>query len=481
MARFAATAAPRRRSTRSSRRASDGWSDLARRLPAREHRSLTLAVGFLVIVAITGGASRGDELAQVFVRLASLAVVGLLLLGRPKITPLAVRPGLIMLALASALIALQLIPLPWALWTALPGREMYARTDSLVGVGELWRPISLAPDRTWNALLSLMVPLAMLCVLARLNQRQRAALLPWVLGLIGLGVLLMLLQLAVGGTWLIYAPVSTQPPAGLFQNRNHQALMLVFGLPLLAIWANGPGRLSPSLKLMIAAGAVATLLVFTPATGSRAGLVLGAASLVMTFPLVWRAAAERLGRVRRRQRRPLLIGAGIATVVVLLIGLGFSRAVSVQRLMSLNLADDVRRQLFPRVVEMGRTFFPVGSGAGSFDPAFRRFEQLGDLKTTYFNQAHNDVAQLLIEGGLLFWLLLGAGLAWLARRMVVVWRRPGDRSATRLSRAASVCILLVFFASFVDYPLRTPLHMALLALFSVWLFDDPRERSEEVG
>ena len=46
-----------------------------------------------------------------------------------------------LLAMAIALVGLQLVPLPPALWTALPGREGLATAAQLAGFPQPWRPL----------------------------------------------------------------------------------------------------------------------------------------------------------------------------------------------------------------------------------------------------------------------------------------------------------------------------------------------------
>ena len=53
------------------------------------------------------------------------------------------RVPLILLGALAALMAIQLIPLPPGIWTALPGRERYLEAAAAIGIPQPWRPISL--------------------------------------------------------------------------------------------------------------------------------------------------------------------------------------------------------------------------------------------------------------------------------------------------------------------------------------------------
>ena len=61
---------------------------------------------------------------------------------------------LLLLALgAVALIALQMLPLPPSLWMQLGGRQIIVDGNATLGLGAPWLPLSLAPYRTFDALL----------------------------------------------------------------------------------------------------------------------------------------------------------------------------------------------------------------------------------------------------------------------------------------------------------------------------------------
>ena len=62
-------------------------------------------------------------------------------------------------------------------------------------------------------------------------------------------------------------------------------------------------------------------------------------------------------------------------------------------------------------------------------------------------------------------------VTWFARQSFKAWRsrEPGEDRA--VARAGSVIILIALLGSLVDYPLRTPLMMAIFAIACGWLAD----------
>ena len=124
-------------------------------------RFTILAYGaFLCRVALTGGSSRFDAASQPLARLAAIALIAALIVHQDGRDRRACRPGLWFLAAVAGLIAVQLIPLPPAIWTLLPGREQYLAAAVAAGEHQPWRPINLTPDRGWNSLFALLPPAA---------------------------------------------------------------------------------------------------------------------------------------------------------------------------------------------------------------------------------------------------------------------------------------------------------------------------------
>jgi hypothetical protein len=440
--------------------------------------------GLLFVLALIGGSSRADEPVQIVVRLIAVAALATAILLRPVRFDQPTRLVALALAVAGLTIALQLIPLPPRLWSALPGRSLYAEQDKLVGMTNLWRPLTLSPDRTWNALLSLLVPLAAVALTVRLNRRQRHGMLPVLVAALGVATLVQLVRLMTGSGWPFYFLSIDAGGSGMFANRNHQALWLAMGFPLLATWVveSDLSSLSPQLRQIIAGMGAITLMILIPATGSRTGLVLGTMAIAMAVVILWKLVVQMVRRIRRRTMRWLAVSFTAGVIIGTgALAVGLSRAEGVRRLMSMDVAGDTRTRLLPRVLEMTALYFPAGVGFGSFEPAFRRFERLQDLKQTYFNQAHDDLLQIVLEGGALGAVLLVAALTLLFARSIRVWRGAGTSRSNRMARLASFLLALMVAASVVDYPLRTPFLSALAALVTIWLFEPTAVDEQEDG
>lgn len=431
--------------------------------------SFALLAALLVCLWIAGGASRADVAGQAIVRgvATGALVLAFLLGGRPAIAR--AKPVAVLLALTLALPLAQLVPLPPMVWNALPGRAMLDGIGLAVGQGEPWRPSSIVPGATANAVAALIVPVAVLILLAGLRE-ERAWLPGLLLGLVTASMLVGLLQ--VSGAGFDNPLVNDNPgvASGLFANRNHFALFLALGCLLASGWVFARAR--PGWRGPVGLGLVLLFTLTILASGSRAGTGLGVVALAIALGLSWRGLRTAL-RQRPRWVLPTCI-AVMASLIAALVAISVEadRAISINRVLAEDASEDMRGRALPAVLAMIRDYFPVGSGVGSFDPVFRLHEPFALLKPTYFNHAHNDFLEIVLDAGLPGLLLLVAALTWWGWASVRAWRAaPGPGGM--LPRLGSAMLLLVFVASLFDYPARTPLIMAMVVIAAVWLCDRP--------
>lgn len=451
---------------------------MSRHSLARFHPSLSfvLLVALLVILWLAGGASRENVAGQVISRAAAWAaiVVAVLFARRPRVSE--VRSAALFLLAAILLCVVQLVPLPPDLWRALPGRATFG--DPLVSPPDLWRPWSLVPGATVNALFSLVVPLAVLLLAAGMREKERRWLPMAILSVIALSLIVGLIQFT--GARIINPLVNGSPGAvdGLIANRNHYALFLAFGLLIAPVWAFGEGTRS-KIRAPLALGLIVLLVLTILASGSRAGVVLGAASLTFGLATSWQGLKTTLRRYPRWLAPALGIGLVALVAVFVLASVAADRAVSIDRISDVDTGVDMRSRGLPTVLAIIRTYFPFGSGLGSFDPIFRLHEPFLLLKPTYFNHAHNDFLEIVMTSGLPGLVLLVTAIAWWAWRSMAAWRGMRRQGGATLPRLGSAMLLLIFIASIVDYPARTPLIMAIAMIAAIWLESKPPLPSAE--
>ena len=364
-------------------------------------------------------------------------------------------------ALGLSLMVLQLVPLPPSIWANMVGREFVVKDFSLLELQDSWLPLSLSPAMTRQDIISLLPALAAFFAIISISPRDWPAL-GW--AIVGFALVSALVGLAQrffgqnsGFNFFNYGDPLTA--SGFFANRNFLAAQIYAALPFLAVLTL-QGRTASTLQrriLPIIALLIATILIAAlGATGSRMGAILLVVTLLLMVFLVYsgpRTSTFGKARVSALGMVGLIIGSIVVAQLLLAALLRFSES---------DIASDYRGTVFDISMVTMKAFFPVGSGFGSFVPAYMLFEKPSILVEAYVNHAHNDWLELLIEGGLPMAMVLLAFIIWFGVMFVSAWRKPMN---SLYSKAASISIAMLLLHSCVDYPLRTPAMMAMFGLF----------------
>ena len=190
---------------------------------------------FLLACLLLGGASAAGFTANFILQITSLPLIGwalwTMLQERP---PAQIRAPLGLLAIFVTIAVLQLVPLPPALWTLLPGRAWVVDGYRLLGIPLPWLPLTLAPDIAPSSLLWLLPAIAVLLSVvvlgAFLGRWIAATIVSVTLASVALGALQV-----IGGTGAyLYAITNYGVAVGFFANANHNATLLLVCIPFLA-------------------------------------------------------------------------------------------------------------------------------------------------------------------------------------------------------------------------------------------------------
>lgn len=440
---------------------------------------------FALVIAIFGGSSRYDAVQLAALRpLAALFLIpGLYLLTLDKLRSAGALVWL--LGLWTVWTAFQLVPLPPAAWQWLPGRGAIAELDALAGAETVWRPISMVPARGWNALAALIVPVTALLLALSLRADRRLLLI--VIAMLALlDAALGLLQVAMGpnSALYFYAKTNAGSPVGIFANENHSAMFSALGMIILGYLAGSSSmmRVPGWLKLFYAlAFLLALLSIF--AGGSRLGFALAffaiAVAAYLAVPEVARPRRSRQepGRAAQFLQRPQLLVALFGAVLAGLFAAfyAFERLPGLEDLFSENVFEELRWQIWSILEAMIGVYGLLGAGFGAFEEVYHIYEPTDLMVGAYLNQAHNDWAQLVIEGGAPA-LLLVLGLVVHVVKQLRPLVSGKDASPRDLILWLSV-IAVICAASLVDYPLRTPVFQMVVVFLLVGLSLDARQRS----
>jgi O-antigen ligase len=182
--------------------------------------------------------------------------------------------------------------------------------------------------------------------------------------------------------------------------------------------------------------------------------------------LIWSSSQRRDGRAWwLRLALPVTLAASVGALVWIT---GFAaRDVAIDRLGGAE--DDLRWPVWQSVIEMLPQYMPWGTGVGSYAQAYQILEPDELLRPTISNHAHNEFLEVAFTAGIPGLVLLGLAAAAL---LFSLWRTFsssfGQDPAAIYSRLGAGMIVLLAIASATDYPTRTPILAAVLALAAVW-------------
>ena len=418
-----------------------------------------MASSLLILALLLGGGSALFPVSRLIVELAGIIALCWFLgrgwrirLDRSVVWSLAIVAGVVLL------VVFQTVPLPPGLWRALPGRTNAAAILDIVGAHDAWMPLSLDPAATREAGYFLVPPIAMFVATMHLDRAEQTGLL-FLIACVGMFSALLVMVQSQGLAWLtLYQTAHTGNGQGIFANKNHNAVLLVFTIPLVAMfgqrtmWFQAPTaqRIVSSILVL-----VLTLAVF--GCLSRAGLALLPVALLACLPL--------LGGYAFIRRNLKFIA--LAIIVALAAAYFVAQSGVVKEMIGRFGAEQEGRFIFwPDVVFAARQFMPWGSGIGTFVPAFQIYESLDAVRPTYINHAHCDYLEIAMETGLFGLMLLMAFAIWF---MKICWKVSQKWGAEEIFPALFVSMLgvaILLTASIVDYPLRT---LSLACVFSVLL------------
>jgi len=420
----------------------------------------------MVISIAMGGGGVAYGLFNLAVQLTAISVLVLDRTAFADFWRKSAMPLRILVACTLALPAIQLIPLPPAIWTSLPGRELAVGARAIAPLG--WHPLSLDSGRTLVALLGLIAPLTMLVIGIQAHERA-LSMLGWVIVAMGLANFALGIPqvLSPNGAWLLYPE---NPMSGVlfgtFANRNSTGLFLVICLTLLVhLPAIGPmthNRMTRTVGTIV-------LLLAVALTQSRSAIAL------CSLPLASIASRHRSFLWQQlsdiKARHAVIIGALALGFVALLAAAPGSRLE--HSLDRFGNGNEAREYIWADALYSAQKYWPVGSGMGTFDEVFQADESLENLSAKTAGRAHNDYLEIAIEAGPFGIILIAA---WLLLTGWAILRNKRSRQPWT-AWSGGIIITVIACQSTVDYPLRNQAMLAMAAYALVVLFH--RQRTDQ--
>lgn len=440
----------------------------------------TIAVGLaclLIFAPLFWGGNR--PLPLMVLELGAVAVL-LLRLWPPVFSGETKSPSLLWAALVCLYPLIYLIPLPMGFWADLPGRAPYAQALALVEAPE-GRPLAIVPILAESFWLALLPPLAVFLGAVALPIRSLTVLIALVLGMAVAQALLGLMQFGAGSTSLLCLgnPHCGDSATGTYVNRNHLAglleMVLPVGLGLLAVTVGRTQKIKhyrrswrerllclsrwrAHIAVFYGAASIAILLglIFTR---SRSGVMFAMLGLLLAAV----AFARRLGG------NHLFGTIGSVTAIGVALAVEIGLAPVLQRFTLVDPLQDDRWTILSSALQGIGSFFPWGSGAGTFPEVYRLFQPL-ELGRFSIDHAHNEYLQWLVEGGLMGGFILLLLLALYLRQ----WFRMRAWTTFRFAQVgAGIGLLLIGLHGFVDFNWHIPANALYTAFLAGVFFHAP--------
>jgi hypothetical protein len=404
------------------------------------------------------------------------------------------RGALLALLLASPawLALVYLVPIPSSLWSALPGRGGYLGALASAGIetGD-WLPLSLVPDATASSLFAGIPLVAAFLAGFWMRQPQVQLVLRLFVAVAFAQVVMGLLQVAGGASSSLYFGGIGGRPFGTFANPNHFANYLAMALPVYVCLAwmrltqsrqrtpmfveRGLSPRTRRVALWTAGGVLLTMGILM--SRSRGAVLAGLPAVLCALAV---AVVGGGTRSTRTMRTALILTGVVLLAAMAMVGFDFVLARFDVRTFS---GDASLRNLLARTTLDGAwELWPFGAGWGTYAFVYPRFQPASILELA--NQAHQDYAQLLFEGGV-FALVLMAAFAWLAAGRALLLaraalRRKRLRREEMVSALCGLALLGFLLHSLVEFNMHIPAN-AIMASLLAGVYLRPLETEEPPG
>lgn len=443
-------------------------------------RGFYLLLFVLVFAPLISGGNRPIPL--LMLELSALAIAGYLVSDSRALSRI---PKLYLVLLAGIFILplLHLIPLPFSVWAMLPGHSSYAQAlvDVNSSLNSSARAASLVPSLTEYSWLAVLPPIMVFLFTLSVPKEQLKTAVMVFLGMAAFQAVFGLMQYGAGpDSWL---QINDSPhkafALGTYPNRDHLAGFLEMALPLsLAMLTVSIGHshaarrhtrnmrqrlvLLASTHLnqtaMYACVSIAILLglIFTH---SRTGNAL--AMLVILLSTI--VFSTRIGG------RNVYGVIGTFSAIALMLAVEVGMAPVLNRFVQQDPLQDGRWMIFNNTISAIGEFFPLGSGIGTFNQAFPRFQDFS-FNGAFINRAHNDYLEWIMEGGIIAGFLILMFLALYLSRWPKVLKRGEWRTFNFMQIGAGIGLFAMILHTFVDFNLHIPANQIYFAFLAALFF-----------
>ena len=379
----------------------------------------------------------------------------------------------ILLALLTPL--LYLIPIPENSWNTLPGHEIYAQLAQWIsaeqGSNPINRTLSLIPYRTEHAFFFMLPPLAIFLTVAALPTQQKLVIIYVVLGIATIEACLAMIQFSTNNDFFYFGIPRLKPgiALGTYLNPDHFVLLMEIAVPLvLALIAheNQHGKKrnddgSRTLMLYIIYGIMTALFISAAFfSGSRAGIPLTLLSAYLAYSVLM-----------RKKGKHLILTVIVIIILFILLASFFNLTPVINRFLANNPFVDGRWAIFANSWTGITTFFPLGSGPGTFPDIYRIFQPIDQLG--FINHAHNDYIELIFETGLLGIIFIATFIYIMLQQWKQV-KRKRTNEVQYLKIGSGISIFIMLLHSTLEFNMHDVINILFFSVLTGIFFSNPK-------
>ena len=383
---------------------------------------------------------------------------------REELAPPLSRLHLWLLVTVTALLLIQVVPLPVAILQMLsPARAETLSAMSLVSAEPAFATLSVLPSGTIAHLLRVFAYLVVMLAVRQILWNWRSK--PWLLVLPIVTVAVLEAALGIAQSYLSEGNVVAH---GTYVNRNHFSGLLELALPFVVVYPlvllkeNRDGaRMIPVLLASGGWACATVVLVGVLFSLSRMGFVAALSGLAAIGLL---SAFDTFSRGPSFSVRNVILTAAAVVAAVLL---GFILLPSdplIQRFAEVTSTDQITHEgrllLWRETLDLVADYPLLGVGLGTYGTAFQKYKVSAPM--VFDDNAHNDYLQVLSETGVFGFGLLAVFAAVVLWQLVANLNHP-NVGARYLAIACLGSLTAISLHSFVDYNLYMPANAMTLA------------------
>ena len=365
---------------------------------------------------------------------------------------------------------LYLLPLPYSIWSSLPGRELYNSVKEWSGLLDhssiSYNTLSLIPSETEQSFLVLLLPLSVFIATKSLTFSSLKKLLTLFLWVAAFEAILALLQYPhnLESIYHLGMKFGGNVGHGTYLNRDHFAALMEMSFPFaLALLFYNYGSsikhgkesffnltaLFLSLSLLLLIGGIFSK--------SRAGSILLLLGIIISVFIY----ARHIGG-RRTVGFSLLFGS-----ISLGVGVTIGLIPVINRFIGRDPMEDGRKEIFENTMIAIHKFWPFGAGPGTFPDVYRNFQPIDQFG--FIVRAHNDYLELLFNVGIfaVIGFLLYALLYLFQLKILYSSNWNGNKF---IQVAAGIGIFVFLLHSLADFNLHTPANAIYFAFLNGLFF-----------